>query len=80
MLTSIYCDLFSDARLLALDNVERNQRAGAPLLLLLGAICGGLFAHSSVGIAGALWTAAVLKSCIVITWFFWPSDPESEED
>lgn len=78
VLTSIYCDLFSDQNLFAAQNVERNRRAVAPLLLLLGAVIGGLFAHSSFGIAGALWTAAGLKFLSAITWFFWPA--EEDED
>lgn len=72
VLTSIYCDLFSDADLFKWDNAERNRRVAAPVLLLIGAILGGLFAHSSMGIAGALWVAAVLKLFAVIAWFFWP--------
>ncbi|PHH82215.1 hypothetical protein CDD82_6702 [Ophiocordyceps australis] len=80
VLTSIYCDLFSDAQLFALQNVERNRRAAAPLLLLLGAIAGGLFAHSSIGIAGALWTAAVLKLAMVVLWFVWPAQADDDQD
>lgn len=79
VLTSIYCDLFSDKDLFAFDNVERNRRAAAPLLLLLGAVSGGLFAHSSVGIMGALWLAAFLKFLMVISWLFWPAEEEEEE-
>ncbi|KAJ6442802.1 hypothetical protein O9K51_03977 [Purpureocillium lavendulum] len=79
VLTSIYCDLFSDQDLFALHNVERNRRAAAPLLLLLGAIAGGVFSHSSVGIAGALWTAAAIKLAMVVMWFFWPAEPEEDE-
>ncbi|KAK1453299.1 hypothetical protein CPAR01_07858 [Colletotrichum paranaense] len=80
VLTSIYCDLFSDAELFSVHNAERNRRVGAPVLLLVGAICGGLFAHSSLGIAGALWTAAFLKFLIVLSWFFWPGEPTSDEE
>ena len=58
--------------------VERNRRAGAPILLLFGAVAGGVFAHSSVGIAGALWTAAIIKAFMVIAWFFWPAEEEEE--
>ena len=72
VLTSIYCDLFSDQKLFGLRNTERNQRAAAPILLLIGVMMGGLFAHSSVGIAGALWMAAALKLFAVVAWFFWP--------
>lgn len=80
VLTSIYCDLFSDKDLFAADNVERNRRGAAPLLLLVGAVAGGLMSETSVGIAGALWTAAGLKFLMVVMWFFWPAEPENDED
>lgn len=76
VLTSIYCDLFSDQNLFAVNNVERNQRASAPILLLIGAVIGGLFSHSYIGIMGGLWLASFLKLLMVITWFFWPAEPE----
>ncbi|TRX93747.1 hypothetical protein FHL15_005423 [Xylaria flabelliformis] len=76
VLTSIYCDLFSDANLLAANNAERNRRVAAPVLLLIGAIIGGTLAHSWVGCAGALWVAATLKLVIIVAWFFWPTEPE----
>ncbi|GJN70255.1 hypothetical protein VFPFJ_09897 [Purpureocillium lilacinum] len=79
VLTSIYCDLFSDQDLFALHNVERNRRAAAPILLLLGAVAGGVFSHSAVGIGGALWTAAAIKLSMVVMWFFWPAEPEEDE-
>ncbi|KAK0730124.1 hypothetical protein B0H67DRAFT_24173 [Lasiosphaeris hirsuta] len=80
VLTSIYCDLFSDAELFSVKNAERNRRLGAPLFLLLGAFLGGKLAHTELGVAGALWTASVLKTIVVFVWFFWPADPESEEE
>ncbi|EHK39907.1 uncharacterized protein TrAtP1_005920 [Trichoderma atroviride] len=80
VLTSIYCDLFSDQDLFAFQNAERNRRAAAPTLLLIGAVLGGVFSHSSLGIAGALWTAAALKAIMVITWFFWPAEPSDDEE
>lgn len=76
VLTSIYCDLFSDAELFVLNNAERNRRVGAPVMLLIGALAGGLFAHSDLGIAGALWTASILKALIVLVWVFWPGEEE----
>jgi hypothetical protein len=76
VLTSNYCDLFSDPKLFAVDNVERNRRVAAPALLLIGAMLGGLWAHSSVGLAGALWTAAAMKAAVVFAWFFWSADPD----
>jgi uncharacterized membrane protein YoaK (UPF0700 family) len=73
VLTSIYCDLFSDANLFAgfSSNVERNQRVTAPVALLLGVIGGGLWAKSAFGLAAALWTAVGLKFCILLAWLLW---------
>lgn len=81
VLTSIYCDLFSDQNLFSglTSNVERNRRAASPLLLLLGAVLGGLWAHSNIGLAGALWTAVGLKGLLIAAFMFWPSDPEDDE-
>lgn len=74
VLTSNYCDLFSDPDLVAVNNVERNRRVAAPILLLIGAMLGGLWAHSSIGLAGALWTAAALKAASVLAWIFWSAE------
>lgn len=79
VLTSIYCDLFSDAKMFAplSENAERNRRVAAPILLLIGAIFGGLWAHSEIGLAGALWTAVVLKSFVIVAWCCWTAEDES---
>jgi len=76
VLTSIYCDLFSDPGLGAGlgANPERNRRAAAPVLLLFGAVLGGVWAHSGVGLAGALWTAVALKTLVVCAWVMWAAD------
>ena len=76
VLTSIYCDLFSDAELFAFSNIERNRRAAAPVLLLVGAVIGGSLAGSTVGAAGVLWIAAGLKLIVVITWSIWKGEDE----
>jgi len=76
VLTSIYCDLFSDAELFAFTNIERNRRAAAPVLLLVGAVLGGALARSTVGAAGVLWIAAGLKFVVVVTWYFWRGEHE----
>ncbi|KAI0171972.1 hypothetical protein GGR52DRAFT_573115 [Hypoxylon sp. FL1284] len=76
VLTSIYCDLFSDAELLSPRNPERNRRVGAPTLLLIGAVLGGVLARSAVGAAGVLWIAAAMKLVVVLFWFFWPAEKE----
>jgi hypothetical protein len=78
VLTSNYCDLFSDPNLFKVSNVERNRRIAAPLLLLFGACLGGVWAHTGVGLSGALWTAVALKACAVIAWVFWKSDTGDE--
>ena len=77
VLTSNYCDLFSDPKLFAWprENIERNRRTAAPILLLIGAMLGGLWAHSEIGLGGALWTAVVLKSFVIIAWVAWAADP-----
>ena len=80
VLTSNYCDLFSDPRLFKLglaDNPERNRRTAAPILLLGGAMVGGVLAHSSVGLMGALWTAVGLKAVVVAAWFVWAPERQS---
>lgn len=78
VLTSNYCDLFSDPNIMAVSNTERNRRTAAPVLLLIGAMLGGLWAHSSVGLEGALWTAVVLKAIAVVAWLFWKAEHDEE--
>ncbi|KAK3694191.1 hypothetical protein B0T22DRAFT_373036 [Podospora appendiculata] len=77
VLTGIYIDLFSDAEMLCLGNSERNRRVGSTVCLLAGACLGGIFAHSSIGIAGALWVAALLKLVVVVIWAVWPARRET---
>lgn len=81
VLTSIYCDLFMDAKLFAglTENVERNQRTAAPLLLLVGAIMGGAWSRTEIGIGGALWMAVVLKLIVVVIWTIWPAEKEETD-
>ena len=79
VLTSIYCDLWGDARLFAgvADNIERNRRVAAAALLACGAVLGGVFGHmEGNGMAVALWTAAVLKGLAVLAWALWPGEDE----
>ena len=82
VLTSIYCDLFADPKLLAgiTENAERNRRAAAPVLLLAGAVLGGLFSRSGVGLLGALWLAAGLKGGVIVAWLLWREEPADDTD
>jgi hypothetical protein len=70
VVTSVYCDLFSDTELFALPNAERNHGFCTPVLLLFGVIIGGLLVHSSIGMAGVLWIAAGLKLLVVLPWLW----------
>lgn len=82
VLTSNYCDLFADRQLFTAsigEDPERNRRIMAPLLLLLGAAIGGIFAHSDVGNNGALWTALILKSMVMVAWIFWAAESQDDE-
>lgn len=75
VLTSVYCDLFSHPGLLngtALrSDVEERRRLGAVVCLLIGALLGGLWVRSEVGLMGALWTAVGLKVIVIAAWFLW---------
>lgn len=80
VLTSTYCDLFGDPHLFSglTKNAERNRRVAAPILLLIGAIGGGVWSRSWFGLAGALWTAAALKVIIIVAWLLWKEDATEE--
>lgn len=83
VLTSIYCDLFSHPDFLSrklIGHTEEMRRAGAVVCLLFGTVLGGLWAHSSVGMMGALWTAAVLKGIIILAWLSWKKKEGASSD
>ncbi|KAJ5928221.1 hypothetical protein N7466_007177 [Penicillium verhagenii] len=73
VLTSVYFDIASDAKLLQkpTDNVKRNRRIGGVVFLLIGAIVGGWLSRSSGGMESALWMAAGLKLVAAFGWLFW---------
>lgn len=81
-LTSLYCDLFSDAELLAgfTQNTERNRRVAAPVLLFVGALVGGAWSRAGIGMTGALWTAALIKSIFIIVWLVWEEEKKEGGD
>ncbi|KAF2838118.1 hypothetical protein M501DRAFT_1011763 [Patellaria atrata CBS 101060] len=82
VLTSTYCDLFSDQNLLSGigQNPTRNRRVAAPALLLLGAVFGGLWSESRYGMAAALWTAVILKFLVISAWVVWPAESNLDDD
>ncbi|CAJ0540857.1 Ff.00g077600.m01.CDS01 [Fusarium sp. VM40] len=74
VLTSLYCDMMSDAKLFTApitDNADRNRRALGAILLFAGAVSGGFLSKSWVGFAGALWIAAFFKLVITVAWILW---------
>lgn len=82
VLTSVYCDLFYHPDFVSgmalRKDVEERRRVGAVVCLLLGAVMGGFWARSEVGLMGALWTAVGLKAFIVLAWFFWKEEKRGD--
>jgi Protein of unknown function (DUF1275) len=80
VVTSMLCDMMSDAHLLTsgvFEDSKRNRRTAAAVLLFLGAIVGGVLTRSWVGLAGVLFIAATLKGLMVLAWLLWPQAKES---
>lgn len=71
VLTSVYCDLASDPNILKNDNVKRNRRVGAVLMILIGGIAGGWISRSKAGMSVSLWIAAAIKLGIACSWSVW---------
>lgn len=74
VLTSLYCDLMSDAHLFTAplgQNADRNRRFLGAVLLLCGAISGAYLTKSDVGFKGGLWIAVGIKVAMAVAWFFW---------
>ncbi|CAK7201570.1 hypothetical protein SEUCBS139899_004276 [Sporothrix eucalyptigena] len=80
VLTSLYCDLFSDPKLFApiRTNAKRNRRVAAAVLTLVGGIVGGWLQRSRGGMPAALWIAAAVKLGIALSWLVWPSKKETK--
>ncbi len=76
VLTSLYCDLFSDPKLFAspLTNPKRNRRIAAAVLTLVGGIVGGWLQRSQGGMSAALWVAAAMKLGVSLSWLVWSSE------
>jgi hypothetical protein len=73
VLTSVYCDLASDPKLLdpLKKNLKRNRRLGAVLTFLIGGIAGGWLSRSSAGMSSVLWLGGAIKIAIAISWSAW---------
>ena len=82
VLTSVYCDLFSDPKLLAplSKNPKRNRRLASVVLLVLGGVVGGWLQRSRAGMASALWIAGSIKFALAAAWMGWQGKkPEVDE-
>ncbi|KAL8396310.1 hypothetical protein RB594_004696 [Gaeumannomyces avenae] len=83
VLTSVYCDLLSDPKILAppRENPKRNRRVAAVVLLAAGGLCGGFLQRSKAGMGAALWVAAAVKMAIAVAWLAWKGqeDPRAEK-
>ncbi|KAI2615291.1 hypothetical protein GGR54DRAFT_306664 [Hypoxylon sp. NC1633] len=66
VITSLLCDLVSDEGLLnpLRENANRNRRAVAFVLTLLGAICGGWISKWTGAVQPSLWFVAAIKAAI----------------
>ena len=79
VLTSVYCDLGMDEKLLEKKNDKRNHRVGAVVFILLGAIAGGWINRSQAGMATAVWVSGGLKLGIAVAWVFWKREEQEGE-
>ncbi|KAF2028071.1 hypothetical protein EK21DRAFT_102142 [Setomelanomma holmii] len=74
VLTSLYCDLMSDAQLFTAplpENADRNRRFLGAVLLLAGAISGAYLTKSDAGFMGGLWIGCFFKICMAGAWLLW---------
>ncbi|KAF4554206.1 Hypothetical protein D9617_5g070830 [Elsinoe fawcettii] len=75
VLTSAYCDLAYDEKLLTAPltkNSKRNRRAASMIMTCVGAIAGGFLTYGG-DIAPAIWLAGGLKVLIGFALCFWKS-------
>lgn len=80
VVTSLLCDMMSDVHLLSggvFEDSKRNRRSASAVLLLLGAIVGGVLTRSWVGLAGVLFLTVSLKALMVLAWLLWPQAKEN---
>lgn len=61
VVTSTYCDLMGDFKLLATNNVKRNRRAASVLLLFIGSVISAWLMRSRGGLEAVLWVAGAIK-------------------
>ena len=74
VLTSMLCDLSSDAKLLVplKDNIKRNRRLLAFTCILIGAVAGGFMSEGTGKMQIVLWIVGGMKILVTLAWIFWP--------
>ena len=77
VLTSVYNDLASDARLLAWKNPKRDRRVGAVAMLLLGGISAGWLLRASKDFTAVLWMGAAMKLLLGFGWLLFRAHPDA---
>ncbi|KAL8787700.1 MAG: hypothetical protein Q9195_007656 [Heterodermia aff. obscurata] len=77
VLTSVYNDLASDARLLAWKNPKRDRRVGAAAMLLLGGITAGWLLRASNDFTAVLWMGAAMKLLLSFSWLLFRADVDA---
>ena len=73
VLTSAYCDLAMDERVLTAPvtgDSKRNRRAASTVVMLLGAVAGGFLTRDG-DISATLWVAGSVKVVFAVIWLFW---------
>jgi hypothetical protein len=79
VVTSTYCDIMGDFKLFATNNVRRNRRVAAVVLLLIGAIASGWLMRSTGGLMSVLWLSGTIKFATAIAYFvFMPAVKEMQ--
>ena len=71
VVTSTYCDLMGDFKLLATNNVKRNRRAASVILLFIGSIVSAWLMRSQGGLKSVLWVAGAIKVLAGLGLFIW---------
>lgn len=71
VVTSTYCDLMGDFKLLATNNVKRNRRAASVILLFIGSITSAWLMRSRGGLESVLWVAGAIKVLAGLGLFIW---------
>lgn len=82
VLTSVLHDIATDPRLLVKwsENPKRNQRLGAFVAVVVGAVAGGFLSICTGRLQSTLWVVGGLKLVIAGAWGVWPAAGVEDEE